>query len=136
MTFLTKQNATVLLTFLALTPQLGLACLCTSLDLDESYAHADYVVVANLMSAEILDDTFSKGVFEVSEILKGNPPKLLKLKTRYQTGHTCGVIYWVGASYVLFLQSNQEVISSCSGNGPMSLRKDVFEWYVNRKNAE
>jgi len=107
-----------------------------SVNLDDSYAQADYVLVATLKSAKILDDTYSEGVFEVSEVLKGMPPKSLTLKTEYQTGHTCGVLYWVGASYVLFLKSNQEVISSCSGNGPMSHRKDVFEWYVSRSNSK
>ena len=103
--------------------------MCVPMDLDRSYAESDYVVVAQLTSAKIIDHAYSVGKFEVSEVLKGEAPPNFTLKTHYQTSGSCGIVYWVGASYILFLKTDQEEINRCSGSGKLGDNREVVSWY-------
>lgn len=69
-----------------------MACLCLPLNLEESFSNSDYVLVAQLISAKVIDHTYSIGDFEVSDVLKGDPPEIISLKTAHQTSGSCGVV--------------------------------------------
>lgn len=105
---LDRSKVTAYLIIGTLLPGLAMACLCLPLNLEESFSESDYVLVAQLVSAKVIDHTYSIGNFEVSDVLKGDPPEINSLKTARQTSSSCGVVYWVGASYILFLNADKK----------------------------
>ena len=109
------------------------ASVCVIPDLDRAFEGADYVLIAQLDSAKVVDDWTAEGEFRLQEELKGYPPDRIPFRINFNTGLLCGIDLIFGKAYLVFAKKEDSSIVILPGTSVIHGQSLMLDWIMERK---
>ena len=108
------------------------ASFCPAPDLDRAYEVADYVLIAQLDSARVVDQWTAEGEFHLQEELKGYPPAAIPFRINFNTQLECGIDLIFGKAYLVFAKKEDTAIVILPGTSVIYGQSPMLDWVMKR----